>query len=161
MWASPPCTSFSIASCSHHWRVTEFGGTKYYTPFSKNAELGLILLENTIKFIVINKPKYWFIENPRGLMRKVIDSIFYKYGIKNNYTRHTISYCQYGDSRMKPTDIWTNCSDWKPRKICKNGDKCHESAPRGSKTGTQGLKNAKDRGEIPRELFLEIFSILK
>lgn len=22
--------------------------------------------------------------------------------------RYTVTYCQYGDNRMKPTDIWTN-----------------------------------------------------
>ena len=35
---------------------------------------------------------------------------------------------------------------------CKNGDPCHESAPRGSKTGTQGLKNSKERSRIPDAL---------
>lgn len=71
--------------------------------------------------------------------------------------RHTVTYCQYGDNRMKPTDIWTNCSEWKPKPMCKNGENCHESAPRGSKTGTQGIKGAKDRGVIPPALFYEIF----
>jgi hypothetical protein len=33
---------------------------------------------------------------------------------------------------------------------------CHESAPRGSKLGTQGLKNAKERGAIPPKLIEEI-----
>ena len=37
----------------------------------------------------------------------------------------TVTYCQYGDTRMKPTDLW--CSDslfqqWTPRPMCKNGD---------------------------------------
>lgn len=45
--------------------------------------------------------------------------------------------------------------------MCKNGDKCHESAPRGSKTGTQGLKNAKLRGIIPEKLFYEIFEVIE
>lgn len=35
---------------------------------------------------------------------------------------------------------------------CKNGGPCHEPAPRGSKTGAQGLKNAKLRAVIPKEL---------
>ena len=73
-----------------------------------------------------------------------------------NFIRHTVTYCQYGDTRMKPTDIWTNATWWKPRSICKNGMPCHESAPRGSKTGTQGIDGAKDRGVIPPQLFEEI-----
>ena len=70
--------------------------------------------------------------------------------------RHTVTYCKYGDTRMKPTDIWTNSDKWVPRKACKNGDSCHESAPRGSKTGTQGLKGAYERSKIPKELCNEI-----
>ena len=62
---------------------------------------------------------------------------------------------------MKPTDIWTNCRLWIPRPMCKNGDSCHVSAPRGAKTGTQGLKGAIERGVIPPELFNEIFEAIK
>jgi len=152
-WASPPCTAFSVASISTHWK----GGKNAYIPKSETALLGLKLLEKTIQYISIVRPKIWFIENPRGVMRKVIDDIFRKYGIKD-YKRHTVTYCQYGDNRMKPTDIWTNSENWIPKKMCKNGDKCHVSAPRGSKTGTQGLKNAKDRGVIPESIFIEILN---
>ena len=66
--------------------------------------------------------------------------------------RYTITYCQYGDDRMKPTDIWTNYPSPNFKPMCHNGDSCHISAPRGSATGTQGLKNAKDRSVIPKEL---------
>ena len=62
---------------------------------------------------------------------------------------------------MKPTDIWTNFIEWKPKQMCKNGDDCHVSAPRGSKTGTQGLKGSIERGVIPSALFEEIFDQMK
>lgn len=65
--------------------------------------------------------------------------------------RYTITYCQYGDNRMKPTDIWTNYSNPNFKPMCKNGDSCHQKAPRGSKTGTQGLKNSKERSKIPEK----------
>jgi hypothetical protein len=74
-----------------------------------------------------------------------------------NFKRVTVTYCQYGDERMKPTDIWTNAYWWEPKSLCKNGDPCHVKAPRGSKTGTQGLKGAMERGAIPPNLFIEIF----
>ena len=76
--------------------------------------------------------------------------------MKNVGIRNTITYCQYGESRMKPTDIWTNNLNWKPRKMCKNGMPCHESAPRGSQTGTQGLKGNYLRSIVPYELCKEI-----
>jgi hypothetical protein len=60
---------------------------------------------------------------------------------------------------MKPTDIWSNHPNPNFKPTCKNGDTCHEAAPRGSKTGTQGLKNAMDRGVIPPQLCKHIFEI--
>jgi hypothetical protein len=86
--------------------------------------------------------------------RKVLPEILDRYGLY--YTQHTVTYCQYGDTRMKPTDIWTNC-DIKFKPPCKNGDQCHERAPRGAKTGTQGLKGATERGVIPKQLMEDIF----
>jgi hypothetical protein len=152
-WASPPCTAFSVSSMMHHWT----GGFRAYVPKTDMALLGLVLLAKTIKLISAVKPRKWYIENPRGLMRKVIDILFIKYDV-GYYRRVTISYCQYGDTRMKPTDIWTNDVDWVPRPICKNGMPCHESAPRGARTGTQGMKNDVVRGVIPPAVFQEIFS---
>ncbi|MBA9027540.1 hypothetical protein HNP81_002830 [Peribacillus huizhouensis] len=73
--------------------------------------------------------------------------------------RHTVTYCQYGDDRMKPTDLWTNHPAPAFRPMCKNGAPCHEAAPRGSKTGTQGRKNAMERSRIPDELCRHIVEI--
>ncbi len=112
----------------------------------------MALVKKTLEIINhyknINPNLVWYIENPRGLLRKMP---FMDIGIRN-----TVTYCQYGDSRMKPTDIWTNDTLWQPRKMCKNGDSCHEAAPRGSRTGTQGLKNNYERSKIPVELCKEI-----
>ena len=148
IWASPPCTGFSVAAMGHCWN-------DFREPKSNSAVLGMKLLEQTIKLIAAAKPKYWFIENPRGMMRKKITRLFIKNGL--DPWRHTITYCQYGDTRMKPTDIWTNCTEWKSRVPCSPGANCHEAAPRGSKTGTQGLKDNMERSIIPPALFHEIF----
>jgi site-specific DNA-cytosine methylase len=143
-WASPPCTAFSVASIGSNWT----GGKNAYIPKTDKARLGIELVGKTIKLIEHIDPKWWFIENPRGVLRKM--------PMMTGMRRVTVSYCQYGDSRMKPTDIWTNATWWKPRTICKNGDPCHEAAPRGSRTGTQGLKGHMARGVIPPALFEEI-----
>ena len=73
--------------------------------------------------------------------------------------RYTVTYCQYGDIRMKPTDIWTNHPNPRFKPPCKNGDPCHVPAPRGAKTGTQGIKGSRERAAIPSELCLHIVDI--
>lgn len=144
IWASPPCTGFSVAAIGHHWT----GGRGAYIPKTETAKLGIQLLRETLRIIDEINPKVWFIENPRGLMRKMPEL--------EGRNRKTVTYCQYGDTRMKPTDIWTNSRAWNPRPMCKNGSPCHEAAPRGSRTGTQGLKGNYERSKIPNDLCVEI-----
>ena len=145
IWASPPCTYFSVASIGHHWN-------KDNTPKTKEAILGVKIVQKTIDIINELQPAFWFIENPRGKLRKL--------DVVKDLPRKTVTYCSYGDMRMKPTDIWTNFDKWKPRSMCKNGNRdCHhEPAPRGSQTGTQGLKGSYERSKIPPALFEELFT---
>ena len=73
--------------------------------------------------------------------------------------RYTVTYCQYGDFRQKPTDIWTNHPNPEFKPPCKAGDPCHEASPRGSRMGTSRLKNARERSLIPDELCEHIVEI--
>jgi len=45
--------------------------------------------------------------------------------------------------------------------MCKNGDPCHISAPRGSSSGSQGDSTEKYKFNLPDQLPLEIFDVLK
>ena len=148
IWASPPCTTYSIAAISHH---RDMGKPK--TDFAAKSDR---LVLNTLKLIKEYNCKY-FIENPRGYLRKMD----FMLGIPKT----TVWYCTYGDIRAKPTDIWSNhiyslfnVNGWKPRPICFNGNtNCqHQPAPRGSRTGTQGMKNNYERSKVPYELCKEI-----
>lgn len=149
IWLSPPCTGFSVAAISHHWT----GGIGAYIPKSETAKLGIRILDKSIEiinyYLSINPNLIFWLENPRGVMRKMPQLAKFK--------RHTVSYCQYGDTRMKPTDIWTNSKTFIP-KMCSNGLSCHIAAPRGSKTGTQGLKGAFERSKIPEQLCISILN---
>lgn len=62
-------------------------------------------------------------------------------------------------ARLKPTDIWTNHQDPKFLPPSKNGDKDHVAAPRGARTGTQGLKGSVERSRIPVALCEHIVDI--
>lgn len=148
IWASPDCSSYSIAAISHHRRREENGNL---VPVSDYAKFCDRVNQHVLCLIMTLSPKCWFIENPRGGMRKM--------DFMNGLPRYTVTYCQYGDNRMKPTDIWTNHPDPKFKPPCHNGDPCHESAPRGAKTGTQGRKGSIERAKIPNELCEHIVKI--
>lgn len=148
IWASPDCTTYSIAAISHH-RKQEEGGN--LAPVSEYAKFCDKVNKNVLNLIAELKPRFYFIENPRGGMRKM--------DFMKGLYRYSLTYCQYGDKRMKPTDIWTNHPNPRFKPMCKNGDKCHEAAPRGAKTGTQGLKGSKERSVIPRALCEHIVEI--
>lgn len=154
IWASPPCTFFSVASIGHHWN-------RDHSPKSENAILGINIVSKTIEIIKYfekqNPNLKWFFENPRGKLRKL--------NVVKDLPRVSVWYCQYNDTRAKPTDIWSNNifslfnpTGWVPREQCFNGNKnCHhEEAPRGSRTGTQGIKGDYNRSKIPNELCIEI-----
>lgn len=142
VWASPPCTTWSVAAIGYHWKNGK--------PSAKALE-AVELVKHTIKLVIDLNPTYgYLIENPRGLLRKQ--------EMMQALPRHTITYCQYGDTRMKPTDLWGSVKNWTPRPACKNGDGCHEPAPRGSRTGTQGLKGWINRSQLPYELSKELLN---
>lgn len=143
LWASPPCQAFSVAAIGHNWHPDG-------TPKSERALMGIRIIEKTLALIRDIGPRWWFIENPRGMLRTL--------AVMQKYHRVTVAYCQYGDTRQKPTDIWTNASWWQPRPMCAPGARCHVPAPRGAKTGTQGIAGTIDRSRIPPDLFFEIFT---
>ena len=148
IWASPDCSTFSIAAISHHRRKNPETGN--LDPVSDYAKFCDTVDRHVLQLIKELNPNFYFIENPRGGLRKMT----WMQGLP----RHTVTYCQYeldkpaSERRMKPTDIWTNHPNPEFKPMCKNGDPCHAAAPRGAKTGTQGQNGSKERSVIPRML---------
>lgn len=149
IWASPDCTTYSVAAISHHRRKNK--DSQSLDPVSNYAKLCDRTNKHVLELIKELKPKVFFIENPRGGLRKM--------DFMQCLPRYTVTYCQYGDNRMKPTDIWTNHPNPKFKPACHNGASCHVSAPRGSRTGTQGLNGAAERSRIPAKLCAHIVDI--
>lgn len=149
IWISLDCSSYAISAISHHRKKNPITGS--LDPISNSAKTYDMIGQHCLGLIRELKPKYYFIENPRGGLRKMTWMHY--------IPRYTVCYCQYGDSRMKPTDIWTNHPNPKFLPMCHNGDSCHEPAPRGSKTGTQGLNGTIERSKIPDKLCEHIVDI--
>lgn len=155
IWASPDCTTFSIAAISHHRRKNPETGN--LDPVSEYAKFCDAVDQHVLELIAALEPKYWFIENPRGGMRKMT--------WMQELPRYSVTYCQYEldkpveQRRMKPTDIWTNHPNPQFKPMCKNGAPCHAAAPRGSRTGTQGLNGSRERSVIPAALCQHIVDI--
>lgn len=150
IWASPPCTAFSVASIGKYWAQ---GGDDPRPKHPKAVEAEATV-RATLALIASLQPRYWLMENPRGMLRTL--------KLVRPYRRWTVTYCQYGESRMKPTDLWgVMPAAWEPRPPCKKGDTCHVSAPRGSRTGTQGIVGAVDRARVPLQLSEELADVLE
>ena len=115
------------------------------------------LAHKDIKF----QPRRWSVVSvePTGIITDVycVETDFtHTFTLLDNIVTHN---CQYGDIRQKPTDIWTNHADPKFKPLCKPGAPCHVAAPRGSRTGTQGLANSMERSRIPEKLCEHIVNI--
>jgi len=132
--ASPPCNCFSCMSIPRYW--------KNGLPL-KEAKDAIELVKHTLNLIYDILPKYWFLENPMGMLRTVIGN-----------PPVQIFYAQYGEDRLKPTDVWgRHPKGFKEMQIADKSLLDYTPCPRGTKIGgTQGLKNAEVRAKIPYKL---------
>jgi len=137
IWASPPCTTFSVAALSvGHWKNQQ--------PQTREAKDSIKLVAHTIRLIASFAPKYWVIENPMGMLRTL--------EVVRGIPLTTVSYCQYGENYQKQTDLFGVLPPTFRGRTCANGDSCHESAPRSEKdTGLQAVPK-EDRSRVPYDL---------
>ena len=155
IWISFPCETYSVAAMGHHRRKNQETGE--LDPITDAARESDTRNKHVMRVLEELSPRYFFIENPRaGLrtMRFMLDR-----EREGFMVRYTTTYCQYGESRMKPTDLWTNHPNPRIKPPCRYGDPCHERAPRGSKCGTQAIKGARDRARIPVRLCEHVYTI--
>jgi len=150
VWASPPCTEFSPAK----------------TVGVRDIEGATQLVKKAIEIIKYFKPKHFCIENPMGLMRhQPCMQEFLE-------VRKTISYCKYGFTYRKNTDLWTNIPFAPSR--CIKGSLCEHISADGRhpqcvqsgygrrKDGTKqpGTPMTADRYSLPPLLVKSIFDAI-
>lgn len=118
IWASPPCTTFSMLRRSWIGKsMKAFGMDTIVTAemlYDDMIENGLPILRKTEEIIDHFQPKYWFIENPRtGKMKDYITEKDY----------YDVDYCRYAPEwgYKKPTRIWTNLKGFEPKRCQRKG----------------------------------------
>jgi hypothetical protein len=122
--ASPPCEEFSPAN--------NLNGERDPDPDA------VALVYHALGLIRGLDPTFWFVENPRGRLRSYIGQ-----------PSATVTYCQYGENRMKPTDLWGEHPHAFVGRRCDYGDDCHES----NREGTNNYPDdPNEKAEVPYDL---------
>ncbi len=127
IWSSFPCEDFSIMKTM--WigkRLKKFGDREVNMEsiIEYERENAVPLIRKSEEIIDYFKPKYYFMENPAtGRAKHYI-----------NKPSFVVDYCAYGHPIKKPTQIWTNKTDFIPRRCnCKNKHLGFKNMPRGKK----------------------------
>jgi site-specific DNA-cytosine methylase len=107
VWASPPCDVFSKASGGFHW-------TAEGLPKTEKCMLHIQILKKSLALIQKLNPTIFFIENPDGKMKYRNELVSFL--IKNEGMTKKLFYSNYGFPLPKPTNLFTNALDFKPRK---------------------------------------------
>jgi hypothetical protein len=105
VWASPPCTEYTIAK-----RVG-----------ARNLKQADKTVKWTLRIIDYLKPRWWFVENPRGgglLDKRPFMKCF-------ETMKHRCTCCHYGAAFRKPTNIWSNVQNLNLR-CCSKNDRCRD-----------------------------------
>ena len=96
IWASPPCTEYSIAKTTGIRKIDEANE----------------IVKRTLEIIEYFKPQFYVLENPQtGLLKKQPFMLILPY--------KDIDYCKYGMPYRKRTRLWNNIMNWEPRELCK------------------------------------------
>ena len=141
VFAGTDCTSYSVAAISKHRRKNPITGN--LDPISDKARFADNMNRHVRDLMNQMGAKIIIFENPMGVFRKM-DFI-------SDLILNTTTYCQYGFTYRKQTDFPSNI-DLHLIPPCKNGDSCHERAPRGARTGLQAIKDPALKAIYPPKL---------
>lgn len=124
--ASPPCTEFSAAQ--------NLNGQ--HTPDPDH----IALVHHTLGLIHGLRPRYWYLENPMGRLRSHIGR-----------PTATVTYCQYGERTMKPTDLWGRHAPMTYRR-CRRGGVCHVNTREGCNELRKDGHTPAEKSLVPQQL---------
>jgi len=148
IWASPPCTEYSIAKTTGIRKIEEANK----------------IVKRTLEIIAYLRPNYFMLENPQtGYLKQQ--------SFMQELPYDDIDYCKYGMPYRKRTRIWNNIINWNPRPLClkdcgnMEGNKHKATAqkmPSGKKDtwGDRPLFKTEELYKIPPELINELLTTI-
>lgn len=144
VWASPPCRTYSCLQ--YRWR------DKHARELLMQTE-GDPLVQRALEVIAELDPAVWFVENPMG-------GALSKRPFMQSLDFVDVSYCHFGSAKKpwpyrKNTRIWTNLSEWKTARTCRND--CPAFAQGRHASNVTWVRRAV-RGQVPPALIRSIFS---
>lgn len=137
IWASPPCTEYSLVLNGHPDRVRDIEGANR-------------IVKRTLEILEYFQPEKWFIENPQtGLLKDQEIMLGLPYV--------DVDYCKYGYEYRKRTRIWTNV-DYEG-KLCKRdcGHMTNGSHNQSCGNGRRNMVRLLQKYSIPPLLIQELF----
>ena len=146
IWASPPCTEYSVAKTVGVRKLDE-----------ANA-----IVKRTIEIIQYFNPTYWMMENPQtGLLKhqSVVADLPY----------NDLDYCKYGMPYRQRTRLWNNIEAWIPRPLCKKdcghmvGNVHEQSAQQSPQIHLASVRRrylTRELYKVPEPLLEELFGLL-
>jgi hypothetical protein len=163
--ASPPCEGFTVMNIGRNW--TKPTDDPPNAPKTDAARMALAIATKTRQIIDEMQPRFFVIENPVAKLRRLPPV----QGLENV----TVTYCKYGMTYRKPTDLWGGFpTAWLPHPACSpdrgengiviiddvewrvdrhTGAPCHHVAERGSRKGIQAEHlSPEERAKIPEGL---------
>ena len=104
IWLSPMCTTYSKAGLRFHRTFDPETGrvTAPVSDYAKQCDALNAEMVADLNRIIRNTDKVVLMENPRGNLRVM------PFMQDLQLERSTVTYSSYGDTRLKPTDIWHN-----------------------------------------------------
>ena len=146
IWASPPCTEYSVAKTVGLRKMDE-----------ANA-----VVQRTIEIIRYFLPTYWMMENPQtGLLKHQLFMADLPY--------NDLDYCKYGMPYRKRTRLWNNIEAWTPRPLCKKdcghmvGKRHEQSAQQSPNMHLASVRQrfrTRDLYKVPEPLIEELFGLM-
>ena len=146
IWASPPCTEYSVAKT---------------VGVRKLEEANAIVLR-TVEIINYFSPTYWMMENPQTGLLKSQDVVA-------DLPYNDLDYCKYGMPYRKRTRLWNNIEAWTPKPLCKkdcdhmSGNRHEQSAQQSPHRHLLSVRRrylTRELYKVPEALIEELFGLL-